>query len=73
MNLPIHDIVKHLLVQVQHRKHAKCKPKEHIAHFAIAWHCLSTVGRNHNADRLVDTSCRQALVKSWSSVFKAIA
>ncbi|QCE06964.1 blocked early in transport 1 [Vigna unguiculata] len=61
MNVPAHDIVKHLLVQAQHHKHAKHKPIEHTALYAIAWRCLSTKTRYSSTDRLTKLSRRQAV------------
>jgi len=52
MNLPAHDIIKHLPVQAQHHKHVKHKPRKHNPLYVIAWCCLSVARRNHNADRL---------------------
>ena len=40
VNLPAHDTIKHLLVQAQHHKHAKHKPKKHTTLCVIAWRCL---------------------------------
>jgi len=59
-NLPARDIVKHLLVQVQHLKTHKTQAKEHPALCAIACRCLSAAKQNPSVDRLVVSTHRQA-------------
>jgi len=39
VNLPAHDTIKHLLVEGQHKKHAKHKPTEHTTFCVITWRC----------------------------------
>jgi len=56
MNLPAHDTVKHLLVQAQHHKHVKCKPREHTTLYAIAWRCLSAARQHSNTNCLYPLS-----------------
>jgi len=48
MNLPAHDTIKHLLIQV----HIKTQLRKTHCPYTIVWRCLSAAKRNPSANRL---------------------
>jgi len=64
-NLPAHDTVKHLLVQIQHHNYAKRKPEENTTLCAIVWRFLSAARQKCVANRLAIPICRQEIGVCW--------